>query len=81
MLLRNRSYGGTRPQHVARFDVDLQAASPADILDRVERNRADWGWVPNVAFDASRYQRLVGRYGVGRSRFGSKPVSNSEALR
>ena len=39
MLLRNRSYGGTRPQHVARFDVDLQAASPADILDRGAKPR------------------------------------------
>ena len=69
VLLRNRFYGGTRPQHVARFDVDLQAASWDDVLDRVERNSADWGWLPNPILDASRYQRLVGRYGVGRSRF------------
>ena len=40
-LRRNPYYKGTRPHHVVGFDANLSAASPADVLDRVERGDAD----------------------------------------
>ena len=46
MLRRNPFYRGGRPHHVDRFIVDMQAASPGQVLDQIERNQADWGWVP-----------------------------------
>lgn len=46
VLRRNPFYRGGRPHHVDRFIVDMQAASPAQVLDQIERNQADWGWVP-----------------------------------
>jgi peptide/nickel transport system substrate-binding protein len=42
IIRRNPYYGGKRPHHVDGFDVDLQAASPQEVLDRVERGEADW---------------------------------------
>jgi ABC-type transport system substrate-binding protein len=50
LLRRNRFYGGTRPHHVDGFDVDLRATSPQEVLDRVERNEADWGYVPGTLY-------------------------------
>ena len=45
ILRRNRVYEGRRPQRVDRFEVDLQPASFADVIERVERGQADWGRV------------------------------------
>ena len=36
VIRRNRFYGGSRPHHVDGFDVDLLAASPRDMIERVE---------------------------------------------
>ena len=35
-----------RPHHVDGFSVDLTGSSPADVLDRIEDGRADWGIIP-----------------------------------
>ena len=43
VIRRNRFYGGNRPHHVDRFDVDLRAASPRDMVLKIDRNEADWG--------------------------------------
>ena len=68
VIERNRFYRGTREHHVDGFAVDLQASSHADVLDRIERGEADWGWaLPTVYFDPER--RLVSKYGVNRSQF------------
>ncbi len=68
VIERNRFYRGTREHHVDGFTVDLQASSHADVLDRIERGEADWGWaLPTVYFDPER--RLVAKYGVNRSQF------------
>jgi len=65
VLLRNRYYGGKRPHHVDGFDVDLRATSPGDVLDRVERDEADWGYVPGTSyFDPGR--NLAARYKFSR---------------
>jgi peptide/nickel transport system substrate-binding protein len=68
MLQRNPFYRGVRPHHVDRFVVDLGADSPLEVLDRVERGQADWGWVPPpVYFD--RFRSLVRKYGVNKAQF------------
>lgn len=72
VLRRNRFYGGKRPRHVDRFLVDLGVGTFEEVLDRVERGQADWGWVPPpVYFDPTR--RLAAKYGVNRSQFFVKP--------
>jgi peptide/nickel transport system substrate-binding protein len=66
VLRRNRFYGGTRPHHVDGFDVDLRAASPQEVLQRVDRGEADWGHtLSGIYFDPS--LRLVDKYGLNRS--------------
>lgn len=68
VLMRNRFYRGGRERHVDRFDVDLGADSPEEVLDRIERGSADYGWVPPpLYFEPSR--RLVAKYGVNKSQF------------
>jgi ABC-type transport system substrate-binding protein len=72
ILRRNPYYGGKRPHHVDGFDVDLRAASPQQVLDRVERGEADWGWVLTPSyFEPGR--SLVAKYGVNKSQFFVKP--------
>jgi peptide/nickel transport system substrate-binding protein len=72
LIRRNHFYGGDRPHHVDGFDVDLQAASPEEIIDRIDRGEADWGWaLAPFYFDPAR--RLAAKYGVNRSRFFLKP--------
>jgi peptide/nickel transport system substrate-binding protein len=72
VLKRNPFYGGVRPQHVDGFDVDVRAPSQGDLLDRVERGDADWGFATSpVYFEPGR--GLVAKYGVNRSRFFVKP--------
>lgn len=72
ILRRNPYYRGSRPNHVASFVVDGQAASSDDVLDRIERGTADWGFVP-ARFQLAPDRRLVAKYGVNRSRFFLKP--------
>ncbi len=72
VLRRNIFYGGSRPQHVDAFDVDLRPSSHEEVLDRIERGDADWGWALSQAyFDPAR--RLASRYGVNRRRFFVRP--------
>ena len=72
VLRRNRFYGGKRPHHVDRFVVDLGAGPGFDVLDRVERGLADWGYATAPTyFEPGR--NLVRKYGVNRSRFFVRP--------
>jgi peptide/nickel transport system substrate-binding protein len=68
VIRRNPFYGGDRPHHVDGFTVDLGASSSEEVLDRIERGEADWGWAPPPTyFDAER--RLAAKYGVNKSQF------------
>ena len=73
VLERNRFYRGTRPHHVDRFVVDLQANSPQEVLERIERGDGRLGLVtpPAVYFDPA--HGLVRKYGVNRSQFFVEP--------
>jgi peptide/nickel transport system substrate-binding protein len=67
-LRRNPFYRGKRAHHVDGFTVDLGAGSHEQVLDRIERGEADWGWALTPAyFDPTR--RLAAKYGVNRSQF------------
>jgi peptide/nickel transport system substrate-binding protein len=68
VLERNRFYRGSRVRHVDRFLVDLGVDSHGEVIDRIERGQADWGWVPPPVFFAE-FRRLAGKYGVNRSQF------------
>jgi ABC-type oligopeptide transport system substrate-binding subunit len=61
VLERNRYYHGKRPHHVDRFIVDL-TRSPAEAVDQVERNAADWGFLSGPVF-AQRGRELTRKYG------------------
>ncbi|MDQ4082005.1 MAG: ABC transporter substrate-binding protein, partial [Actinomycetota bacterium] len=72
VLRRNRFYGGKRPHHVDRFVVDLRPTSQGEVLDRVERGLADWGYaVAPIYFEPGRNLRQ--KYGVNKSRFFVRP--------
>lgn len=68
VIRRNPFYAGKRPHHVNGFDVDLRATGYGEVLDRVERGAADWGWAPGGAY-LEPVRRLAAKYGVNRSRF------------
>lgn len=71
-LRRNRYYGGRRPHHVAGFDVNLRAASPQEVVTRVDRGEADWGFTTaGIFLDPS--LRIVEKHGINRSRFFLRP--------
>jgi peptide/nickel transport system substrate-binding protein len=72
VIRRNRFYRGTRPHHVNGFDVDLTAGSFQDVVDRIERGDADWGYVPPIYY-FEQGRRLAAKYGVNRSQFFIKP--------
>jgi oligopeptide transport system substrate-binding protein len=68
VLRRNPYYGGRRERHVEGFLVDLRASSEEEVLDRIERGEADWGWaLPILYFDPAR--RLAEKYGINKLRF------------
>ena len=72
VIRRNRFYGGKRPQRVDGFDVELGLSSHQEVLDRIERGEADWGWaLPPAYFDPAR--RLAAKYGVNKSQFFVQP--------
>ena len=72
VLRRNPFYGGRRPHHVAGFDVDLRAASPQEVLQRVDRGEADWGHtLAGIYFDPA--LGLVKKYGINRSQLSLRP--------
>ena len=72
VLRRNRFYGGSRPHRVDGFDVDLRTTSPQEVLRRVERNEADWGYtLSGIYFDPA--LGLVEKYGIGRSQLHVRP--------
>jgi ABC-type oligopeptide transport system substrate-binding subunit len=73
VLERNRFYHGDRPHHVNRFVVDLTLDGPT-ILDRVNRNELDLGFV--LASDyGGRAAEFARKFGVNRSRFFVAPGS------
>jgi peptide/nickel transport system substrate-binding protein len=72
VLRRNRFYRGKRPHHVDGFDIDLRADRPQEVVARVDRGEADWGFTTaGVYFDPS--LGIVAKYGINRSRFFVKP--------
>jgi peptide/nickel transport system substrate-binding protein len=72
VIRRNRFYGGKRLHHVDGFTVDLRVSSHEEVLDRIERGTADWGWALAPAyFDPAR--KLAAKYGVNESRFFLQP--------
>jgi peptide/nickel transport system substrate-binding protein len=72
VIRRNRFYGGSRPHHVDGYDVDLRAASPQEMLQRVDRGDADWGHtIAGIYFDPT--LGLVEKYGLNRSRLFLRP--------
>lgn len=74
VIRRNPFYGGKRPQRVDGFTVDLRVPTHEEVLDRVERGAADWGFaVTAVYLDPDR--RLAKKYGVNKSRFFLVPGS------
>jgi peptide/nickel transport system substrate-binding protein len=72
VLQRNRFYRGKRPHHVDRFEVNLQANSAQEVLDRIERGDADWGIAPPPNYFAGD-RRLIAKYGVNKSQFFVRP--------
>jgi ABC-type transport system substrate-binding protein len=72
IIRRNRFYRGNRPHHVDGFEVDLRAASTQEMVQRIERGEADWGYGASpVLLEQS--LGLVAKYGVNGSRFFLKP--------
>ncbi len=72
VLRENPFYGGRRPHHVDGFDVDLRAASPQEVLKRVDRGEADWGHtLAAIYFDPA--LALDQKYGINRSQLFLKP--------
>jgi ABC-type transport system substrate-binding protein len=68
VLRRNRFYRGKRPHHVDGFDIDLRADRPQEVVARVDRGEADWGYTTaGIYFDPS--LGIVAKYGINRSRF------------
>jgi ABC-type oligopeptide transport system substrate-binding subunit len=71
-LRRNPHYHGDRAHHVDGYAVDLSATTPEDVLDRIERGKADWGYTPPAP--AVRESRgLIGKYGLDYERFFVRP--------
>ena len=67
-----RSTAARRPHHVDGFDVDLRAASPQEVLRRVDRGDADWGHtLAGIYFDP--LSALVEKYGINRSQLFLRP--------
>jgi peptide/nickel transport system substrate-binding protein len=72
VLRRNRFYRGKRPHHVDGFDIDLRAAYPQEVVTRVDRGEADWGFTTaGIYFDPS--LGIVAKHGINRSRFFVRP--------
>jgi peptide/nickel transport system substrate-binding protein len=72
VLRENRFYRGSRPHRVDAIVAEGGAGSFDDVLDRIQRGRADWGWAP-PPFYLDPGRRLVARYGVNRSQFWIAP--------
>jgi peptide/nickel transport system substrate-binding protein len=72
VIKRNRYYGGKRRHYVDGFSVDLTAASPQEVLDRIENGSADWGIVPPPLYFAPE-RRLVEKYGLNKGQFQLRP--------
>jgi ABC-type oligopeptide transport system substrate-binding subunit len=68
VIRRNRYYGGDRAHHVDGFDVDLTSGSPQQVLDRIEKGKADWGYA-TTAVHVEPGRRLIAKYGINFSRF------------
>jgi ABC-type transport system substrate-binding protein len=72
VIRRNPFYGGKRPHHVDGFTADLRLTSFEEVLDRIERGEADWGWALTAAYLAPE-RRLAAKYGVNKSQFFLSP--------
>ena len=73
VAVRNRYYGGERPQHVARLQVRAERDFPT-LIARVERGEVDMTPPSLFAFTTARQrEELIRKYGVNRSRYFIKP--------
>jgi peptide/nickel transport system substrate-binding protein len=72
VIKRNRYYGGKRRHYVDGFNVDLTAASPQEVLDRIENGSADWGIVPPPNYFATE-RHLIETYGLNKRQFYVRP--------
>lgn len=71
-IRQNPYYGGRRPHRVAGFEADLRAPSPQEVLRRVDRGDADWGYtLAGIYFDPA--LGLAEKYGINRSRLYLRP--------
>jgi peptide/nickel transport system substrate-binding protein len=66
VIRRNRYYGGERRVHLDGFEVDLRGGSPQDLLGRIERGEADWGFMYAGVFKELDF---AAKYGLNGSRF------------
>jgi peptide/nickel transport system substrate-binding protein len=65
VIRRNRFYRGTRPHHVDGFEIDFGALSPQEVVARVDRGDADWGYTTaGIYFDSS--LGMVAKHGINR---------------
>jgi peptide/nickel transport system substrate-binding protein len=71
LLVRNRFYGGERPQHVERIQIRGED-DVAAVVASVQRGEADA--VLNVLPTAGRRDELIRRYGVNKSRYFIRPT-------
>jgi ABC-type oligopeptide transport system substrate-binding subunit len=71
-LERNKYYGGLRPHHVNRFEVDVEPITHLELLRKIEGNEADWGWAaPPVYYDPT--LGLVKEYDINKQRLFVRP--------
>jgi peptide/nickel transport system substrate-binding protein/oligopeptide transport system substrate-binding protein len=68
VLKRNLYYHGSRPHHVARFEVDLEGGNLDTIIDQVKDGKADWTALSANAFGPFAAD-LAKRYGVNKKQF------------
>ena len=68
VLKRNPYFHGSRPHHVARFEVDLQGGNLDTIIDQVKDGKADWTALSANALGPFAAD-LAKRYGVNKKQF------------
>jgi peptide/nickel transport system substrate-binding protein len=65
LIRKNPFYAGKRPHHVDGFDIDLRAVSPDEVVTRVDRDEADWGYMTAGVYFQPRLG-IVAKHGINR---------------
>ena len=73
VIRRNPYYGGERKTHLDGFDVDLRGGAPQDMIRRIDRDEADWGYMIGGVFFSDPTLDLAAKYGINKSEFFVKP--------